>query len=474
MIAQAHRGGDFAGLFAYLMTGKDGRHPERVEWTATRNLPFDKPALAPEIMAATADQNLVIRKPVYHLSVSLDPNESLDRRGFERVVDRTLADLGLGKHQALIVAHNDRPHDHVHVMVNTVHPETGRSWRPSFDYARIERSLRQQEQELGLRQVPGRHFALDGQERFRGASRSLPEGAFRAAERTGKPSFVELARQIVRPDLRRAKSWIEIHRRLDEYGLGLAKRGRGLVLTNGEQTVKLSLVDRQSSLSRLEKRCAAWQPPAGYQQPSPERWRDVALLRRLGERLSRDKAAVDQRERVEQTARFERHRAIEEAAREQRQLSDQLDHRLARIYRDPGEARRRLMDRSWDEGALRSRFVPKPEAFGQLRGRGGFFTTDERWDALETVPEVAQTLLRLGKIKSPPPPEIRHKPSNQSPAPHPTRRRDRLATRLVQRMGWKLVARILPPSHLTAVRLALSVSRKALDLMRDPDLGRGR
>ena len=143
MIAQTHRGADFGGLASYLLTGKDGQQQGRVAWTATRNLPFDDPALAATLMEATAEQNLLIRKSVYHLSISLDPEEALDRQGFERVVDRTLADLGLSDHQALIVAHNDRPHDHVHVMVNTVHPETGHSWRPSFDYARIERSLRQ-------------------------------------------------------------------------------------------------------------------------------------------------------------------------------------------------------------------------------------------------------------------------------------------------------------------------------------------
>ena len=472
MIANVNLGRGFSGLLTYLMRGKRGDNPERVEWTTTRGLPTDDPNLVAVLMDATASQNRRVEKPAYHVSISLDRGESLDRAGFERVADRTLRDLGLHQHQALIVAHNDTEHLHIHLMVNRVHPEHGRAWHNSHDFARIERSLRQQERELGLREVPGRHFALVDQERMVGPSRAMPEGALQVARRTGRPSFVELARQIARPELHRSGSWDSLHRRLGELGLGLVKRGRGLVLTNGQQTTKLSLVDRRSSLSKLEKRLGPWQPPTRDQRPSPGRWRDVALLRRLGERLTRDKAAEEQRQRVERTASFERRRAIEEADRTHRQLSSQLDRRLARIYRDPAAARRRLMDRSWDDGA-RPRFVQKPEVFGQLRGRGGLLTSADRWEALDAVPEAAETLLRLGKLRAPARSAAKTQPKPALARPRP-RRLDRLARRLVHRLGWKLAASILPPSHLTALRLALSVSRKALDLMLEPDRGRGR
>ena len=473
MIGNVTTGNGFAGLLAYLLRDKQGELHERVEWTATRNLFSDDPNLIAVLMRSTAEQNQRAEKPVYHLSISLDKGEALGREQFEQVVDRTLDDLGLSDHQALIVSHNDTDYEHVHVMVNRVHPETGRVWRNGHDFARIEKSLRQQEQELGLRPVRGRHFALEGQERFRGAAHTLSKGARRVAERTGRPSFTELTRVVARPVLRQARSWVELHRKLDDLGLGLAKRGRGLVLTNDQQTTKLSLVDRQSSLARLEKQLGPWQPPTSDQRPSPERWRDVALLRRLGERLSRDKAAEEQRQRVERTVSFEHRRAIEEADRTRRQLSSQLDRRLARIYRDPATARHRLMDRSWDEGALRSRFVPKPEVFGQLRGRGGLLTSADRWEALDAVPEAAETLLQLGKLRAPTRSAAKPQPKPALARPRPSRL-DRLARRLVHRLGWKLATSILPPSHLTALRLALSVSRKALDLMLEPDRGRGR
>jgi len=134
MIGKLTYGSGFAGLLRYLLT-KDGRHPERVEWTASRNLASADPRLAAVEMRATAERNVRVEKPVFHLSINLDPDERLDPAQLRQVVDRTLKDLGLEQHQALMVAHNDTDHQHVHVMVNRVHPETERAWARDFDYA---------------------------------------------------------------------------------------------------------------------------------------------------------------------------------------------------------------------------------------------------------------------------------------------------------------------------------------------------
>ena len=470
MIARAQAGSGFSSLLAYLMRGKKGDERERVEWTSTRGLPFDNPSIVPAMMQALADQAPRVQKPVYHLSISLDPKERLDRAGFEKVVDCTLCDLGLEEHQAILVAHNDREHQHVHVMVNRVHPETFRAWSNRFDYARIEKSLRQQEREMGLREVPGRHFALDGKERFRGGARSIPTGARRAAERTGQPSFVELARQVVRPELRRARSWDQLHSRLDDLGLKLAKRGRGLVVLNGEQAVKVSLVDRQASLAKLELRFGAWQPPSKVQGPTVERWRDVVLLRRVGDRLARDRAVEDGRERDVRAERFERRRLEEEFLRQKRQLSDRLDRQLAWVYRDSATARQ-LLDRATNDVVLAASMERKPETLGQLRGRGGIFPSAERWEALDRVPQVAATFRKLASLGQAPTMPLRAPPT--AAPPRPIRRLDRLAGRLIHKLGWKLAARVLPLPHLHALRLALKVGREVLAPVREMGRGRG-
>src|SRR5690625_6826437 len=76
--------------------------------------------------------------PVYHYSISWDPDDHPDKEQMIETARRTLADLGLKDHQALIVAHNDHVYKHVHVLANRVHPETGIAWDRWMDYKKLE------------------------------------------------------------------------------------------------------------------------------------------------------------------------------------------------------------------------------------------------------------------------------------------------------------------------------------------------
>src|SRR5437667_4869596 len=156
MIGVSSSNKSFRVLARYLSEGRTGEEQHRVAWVASRNLPTADPDLAARIMRATAGQNVRVKEPVYHLALSFDPGDAVDRAAMERVADRVLETLGLQGHQVLIVAHADREHAHMHLMVNRVHPETGKVWSRWQDYPTIQRVLREEEEALGLRRVPGR------------------------------------------------------------------------------------------------------------------------------------------------------------------------------------------------------------------------------------------------------------------------------------------------------------------------------
>src|SRR5213594_266100 len=156
MIGVSSSDKSFRVLARYLSEGRTGEEQNRVAWVASRNLPTDDPELAARIMPATAGQNVRVKEPVYHLALSFDPGDAVDRAAMERVADRVLETLGLQEHQVLIVAHADREHAHMHLMVNRVHPETGKVWSRWQDYPAIQRVLREEEEALGFRRVPGR------------------------------------------------------------------------------------------------------------------------------------------------------------------------------------------------------------------------------------------------------------------------------------------------------------------------------
>jgi Relaxase/Mobilisation nuclease domain len=67
-----------------------------------------------------------IEKPVYCFALSWHPDDKPTAAHMIDTAKDAIKRLGLSDHQAVIVEHKDRPHKHVHVVINLVHPETGK------------------------------------------------------------------------------------------------------------------------------------------------------------------------------------------------------------------------------------------------------------------------------------------------------------------------------------------------------------
>ncbi len=305
----------------------------------------------------------------YHLTINFDPNDPVTPTGMQAVADRVLRDLGLAEHQALMVAHHDRAHPHVHVMVNRVHPETGVAWERWQDRPRIERTLRELERELGLREVAGRLYQLDGQEAP--APALLTSGERRQAERTGEPAFPDRVRAHL-PELRAARSWTELEERLAAHELRLERKGQGLVITDGTHQVKASRVARDLSLRRLEERFRAPYPGREEEQARREPpSRDVAQLQGALAEYERVAALGHERDRAtkELYAAQARRSDLDHAIQAVRAAEKDFDRALARVYRDPPAAREQFRNAVAQAGPERAAewLTAEPERFGGLR-----------------------------------------------------------------------------------------------------------
>ena len=175
VIAVSSSGKSFRALAAYLAAGRTGEERDRVAWSVARNLPTNDPELGATFMRATAAQSAKVEKPVYHVVLSFDPTDVPDRATMERVADKVLDRLGLAEHQTIIVAHRDRTHAHVHLLVNRVRPELGRAWERWKDQPLIQQVLREEEGALGLRRVESSlTLEIDGNDRATSALGSRP------------------------------------------------------------------------------------------------------------------------------------------------------------------------------------------------------------------------------------------------------------------------------------------------------------
>lgn len=132
------RGKSFYGAFAYFCHDKQEWTTERVAWTRCLNLMTDCVEKAWKRMAYTAlhqkelkrasGQLLTgakMKKPVFSYVLSWHPEQRPSQEHMMDVVNETLSLLDLSDHQAVVAAHRDEPHSHVHVFVNVVHPLTG-------------------------------------------------------------------------------------------------------------------------------------------------------------------------------------------------------------------------------------------------------------------------------------------------------------------------------------------------------------
>ena len=161
-------GRSFAGVAAYCLHDApepDDRRPEtseRVGWTDTRNLATIRVERAARLMAATAKAapdlkrlaggargGRKLAKPVLHYSLSWARDETPTRQEMSRAVDGSLEALGLEGHEALIVAHDDTRHPHVHVVANRVDPETGKAAKLGNSKLRLSRWAEGYEREQG-------------------------------------------------------------------------------------------------------------------------------------------------------------------------------------------------------------------------------------------------------------------------------------------------------------------------------------
>lgn len=136
------RGSSFKELFRYVFFDKRGsRLSRRVAWAEALNCTLaGDPRRAWFEMFTTWVARTALKvaagialtgrdngRPVLHLTLAWAPHQTPDRHEMMDAATEVLDWLGLSDHQAVVVAHNDEPQPHIHIVANTVHPLTGKT-----------------------------------------------------------------------------------------------------------------------------------------------------------------------------------------------------------------------------------------------------------------------------------------------------------------------------------------------------------
>lgn len=155
-------GKSFKGLAAYLTHDPEAETANRVAWTHTLNLAHDHvPSAVDEMLWTARDAELLKQEAgiraggrptenaVKHVSLNWSPEERPTREHMIEAAESFLDHMNWRAHQAILVAHDDKAHQHVHLMLNVIDPETGLRLDDNFERRRAQAWALDYEREQG-------------------------------------------------------------------------------------------------------------------------------------------------------------------------------------------------------------------------------------------------------------------------------------------------------------------------------------
>ena len=251
-------------------------------------LGFDTAAME---MQGVASLNNRCKDAVCHYELAWPPGERPTRPQWVDCALHTLKALGYEGHQFMIVAHDDKKHFHIHIMLNKVHLETLRAHTPYRDWFTLDAAVRFLEAKHGWAHTPGpMRWDEDTQQAVlqskseRNASRSAqqhPTGAAAQFEHyQDQESFQSYVRREVAPRVhtlltRRNVTWDDLHRLLSKAHLKLEKGESGgytVLAVDYNIRVKASDVFRNNFAGKINRQATetalgAWTPAStsGYE-----------------------------------------------------------------------------------------------------------------------------------------------------------------------------------------------------------------
>jgi hypothetical protein len=251
-------------------------------------LSFDTAAAEMQGVASLNDR---CKDAVCHYELAWPPGEHPTRPQWTDSAVQTLKALGYEGHQYMIVAHDDKKHFHIHIMVNKVHPQTLRAPTPYRNWLALDGAARRLEAKYGWAHTPGMTrwdeeskqavpFSRSERIALRSA-RERPTGAAAQLEHyQDQESFQSYVRREVAPGVRELLTqqnvtWDHLHRLLSKAHLRLEKGESGgytVLAVDHNIRAKASDVFRNDFAGKINRQATetalgAWTPAStsGYE-----------------------------------------------------------------------------------------------------------------------------------------------------------------------------------------------------------------
>jgi Relaxase/Mobilisation nuclease domain len=126
-------------------------------------------------------------KALYHAQINPEPPHRLTPEQRTEAIDALEARLGLTGHARVVVVHEKKDREHIHVVWSRINLDTNRSVSDSHNYRKHEEVARDLERRFGHERVQGAHHEREGPdgEKARRPDRTASRAELRQEERTG-------------------------------------------------------------------------------------------------------------------------------------------------------------------------------------------------------------------------------------------------------------------------------------------------
>ena len=385
-------------LTDYIREPERENSQEKCIHAGARGFITDEPQSQTAEMIALSQEAVRSKDTINHYVLSWREGEQPSPEQVEEAVSIFMDELGVKDHQAIYGLHADTDNLHLHLAINRVHPETLKVVKINngFDIEAAHKAIARIENAQGWqREQNGRYQVLEngelGREHIDKDKPRQPAQPKRDMEnRTGEKSAERIAIEDGAPIIKKAQTWEQLHRELAAKGMRYEKTGSGATLFVGDVGVKASSADRDASLSKLQKRLGAYQPPPQRQQvaqrePEPIKpdvpgWKDY-ITGRKAHYAEKNAAKLAQDKRQEQERK--------QIAEQQKARRDELMHGNWKGKGEVLNAMRSVIaaEQAAEKAALKEKHQKQRE---QHRQQFRPYPDLEQWQRMQKSPELAE------------------------------------------------------------------------------------
>ncbi len=239
MIGKISIGKSFRAIINYCLSDKVQKHnqeqvfKDRAE-VLLYNKCFGNQKELVEQFTDVSHLNPKLSKPVFHIALSLAPEDQLRKDKLMEMCEHCAKEMGFENNQYIAVYHRDTNHQHLHIIANRIGFDK-RTVSDSNSYQKIASYCRKMELKYQLKQVLSPRRYLSQQQR------NIPRHDQRK----------ERLQQDIGQVLSKSINYQQFEQRMKEKGIQITK-GRGISFTD-EKKVKVKGSELGYSLQKIEK-----------------------------------------------------------------------------------------------------------------------------------------------------------------------------------------------------------------------------